>query len=210
MTEAEFAAIKEREKAATKGPWGFSEFSDRWDFFCVDPYDIPSARSFDLFRCPTEWTPSRENAQFIVYARRDIPMLIDEINVLTGHLHDMQNESQMYEFGKSEAYANVLKLLRKQRWEMEKAHDEDVFNSDKYHCDLGHIQASNHFIDAVLEMSGCQPGKSPDLIPPVEARAEVERLREALRKVKEMVLLPYTYDGIEVAKVVDKALVNPS
>lgn len=113
--------------------------------------------------------------------RRDVAMLFDAIGQRDGIINDLQQDQVAYNYGKQEAFAQVLSLLRKSRGIWSEA--ERKQGGEERHKSLGNVQACNRFIDAVLGMAGLFPGEKPPPLPPEQARAENQRLRLALERV---------------------------
>ena len=112
MTDEQLAAIREREKAATPGPWLRRHYTD-----CLPLIKMPNDEIQDITRV--------EDADFIAEARTDVPSLLDEVERLKAayataidaldELHCWQNGPPMptprYEKGWGEAMVKVEAVL---------------------------------------------------------------------------------------------------
>lgn len=88
------AAIRQREQAATKGPWTVEHDSDCAEYgpivefphSIVGPRNIGSGGKRYEFRVSEISELSEEDAQFLAHARSDVPYLLDLVEGLRGEI----------------------------------------------------------------------------------------------------------------------------
>lgn len=139
--------------------------------------------------------------------RGDLLAMLDAAHNTIAHdaraIHDLQCEMPAYQRGRDSAFAEVLDMLRVYRAEQEKEDAKATTGYFKGTC-IGRIQASHWIIDAVLEMTGLQPGKRPPTLPPDDLRREVERLRAALERIAGMGT--GNYPAVQMVEIATRAL----
>lgn len=184
LTEQRLAEIHERLVATTPQEWRHNGMSYVWlrerpgyeDVVICDAHP-PSHAAFHA-------KEHKANAEFIAHIHQDLPLLLDALAERDGILHDMQQDQDVYHWGIAVGFARALELLRQYRGEAIREHESHKdMHSEKFHSTLGHIQASHELIDRLLAIANLKSGESPTLLPPDDARAEVLRLRKALRKI---------------------------
>lgn len=179
LTESHLAAIRERERAATPGPWRHQAIGD--GNHCASVTGKSS-----LGRLMTAWPYgdltghlALANAAFAAHSRSDLPALLDELSALTNVVHDLQQDSEAYALGRASAFHEVLGTLQdNHRGEL-----TDIGAGLSDQDTIGRIQQCNTTIAAVLTMAGLTSGHSPTPLPPEAAREEIVRLRKAMARI---------------------------
>jgi len=118
-----------------------------------------------------------------------IDWLISAIEARDAIIYDLMIDHQKYvESGRNDAINEILMVVRKYRGECLK-------EEGKTDCQmvggrlLGMIQAANKIIDAILAKYKLPNGGEAEQVPPSQARAEVDRLFNILKRIEEV------YDG---------------
>jgi hypothetical protein len=82
---AELAAIRERERAATRGPWEGEDDEDCWRLFGATGTGL---HPLQILKAPkrgtpyAEYWPREDDAKFIVAARSDVPSLLAAVEAV--------------------------------------------------------------------------------------------------------------------------------
>jgi len=114
--------IKEREQAATSGPWEVKVKGNT-----VESHQVMSQGNEPI--C-SAISPKTKNAQFIAHARTDIPALIAEVERLTRKLVN-QNRRILNRESKKDQQINELKeKLKEVQKELEKYHKTEQWLDD--------------------------------------------------------------------------------
>lgn len=190
MTEDELAAIRERERAATPGPWVcggpvtagsiarsvaqgvYSGLSSQIYEIGVQGDPVPPGIAVvnDFFGMVTDiQTPAKNNASFIAHSRTDVPALLRDLDQAHYMIHVMTTDSGAFQAGQeTERYAILeeirpfLRKLRRQR------------------------RAVTSY-DLETYVLGTRGAVRPHLAPE-DARREIDRMREALRRIEDVLM----------------------
>jgi hypothetical protein len=102
LSEQQFAAILQREAAATPGPWVLND----------DFAEIKAPASHDTIADYWEPTHASRNGEFIANAREDIPVLLAEVERLTALVADMHAAATGHTNGPLLGYVEDMRGVR--------------------------------------------------------------------------------------------------
>lgn len=152
--------------------------------------------------------------EFLAGAFADVPRLLAAIAERDGILHDLQNDPAMaYAAGEAAGRAWAVRLVRA-RCEGHRARQKEFMATNAVEPDLARRWAAmNEFqadtLDGLLTDLGTSPHDPlPELgtLPPDRARTEVLRLREALRRIGEVVAASGSRVAGKVEDMIGEAL----
>jgi hypothetical protein len=98
LTQQELAGIRERERAATPGPWAHDRFQTDIMFVFGPNTEMVMSRTaegFAMIRGSGAGLPMDDNGEFIANSRADIPALLDHITALEAELAEARKDSEL-------------------------------------------------------------------------------------------------------------------
>ncbi|MDH6116865.1 hypothetical protein ABH930_000284 [Kitasatospora sp. GAS204A] len=140
LSDEQYAAIRAREAAATKGPW----WADSHEIYS-GPHDIPGLGEWVAETCVAdELERSEANAHFVASARTDVPALLAEVDRLRAERDQARARLATVEAAEGAARAAMEAIL------LVPDRDPDAADSSpEWHARIGYNDALSDVRDAI-------------------------------------------------------------